>query len=204
MTNRTITFSKLLVHGLIALACALAFLAPARAASVVPLYLDEIIDTATVAFEGTCLGNRSERDPLTNLVVTYTTFSVREVLKGGVGTTYTIKQIGGSLPDDNIRYRVEGVPKFTAGEDYVVFLAGVSAAGFSSPIGLAQGRFRVEGAPAARKVANGRDFKDLTARMSSHVPQRALDRMVNTPGAAKDMDLDDFKALVRAHTGGRR
>lgn len=204
MKYRTIDFANLLLHGVVALACALTLHAPARAASVLPLYLDEIVDTATVAFEGTCTGNRTERDPATHLVVTYTTFSVREVLKGSVGTTYTIKQVGGSLPGDNVQYRAQGIPTFEAGEDYVVFLAGVSTAGFSSPIGLSQGKFRVAGKAGARTVANGRDFKDMTARMLDRVPQQARDRMQGTPGASIDMDIDDFKQAVRAHLASGR
>jgi hypothetical protein len=84
-----------------------------------------------------------ERDPQTNLVVTYTTFAVEDVLKGTVPATHTIKQIGGNLAAEGTTLRVEGIPTFVVGQNYVVFLAGVSSAGFSSPIGLGQGRFSV-------------------------------------------------------------
>ena len=113
---------------------------PVRSATVLPMYLDELIDRSAVAFEGTCTGNRTERDPATGLVVTYTTFEVRDGLKGAVGSTHEIKQIGGTLPDEGVQFSVKGIPSFEIGEDYVVFLAGVSSAGFSSPMGLSQGR----------------------------------------------------------------
>lgn len=204
MRNKTISFPNLMLHGVISLACALWIAAPARAASVVPLYLDEIADTAAVVFEGTCTGNRTERDPQTGYVVTFTTFAVHDAIKGGAGASYTIKQIGGSLPGEELQYRVQGVPAFTVGETYVVFLAGVSSLGFSSPIGLAQGRFRVAGAPAAQKVANGRDFKELTARIASRVPAHARALMQEAAGPALEMDLADFKQTVRGHLGGVR
>ncbi|MBK8571012.1 MAG: hypothetical protein IPN81_14430 [Nitrosomonadales bacterium] len=57
---------------------------PAHAMSVLPLYLDEIINDAAIAFQGKSLENHSERDPQTNLIVTYSTFEVQEVLKGKV------------------------------------------------------------------------------------------------------------------------
>jgi hypothetical protein len=197
------SFSKLLL----ALACAMsmvafACLAPVYAASVVPLYLEEMIDTSAVAFEGTVTETHSERDAGTGFAVTYTTFAVSDVLKGNVGTSYTIKQIGGTLPDDKLQFRVEGVPTFVVGQDYVVFLAGVSSAGFSSPIGLEQGRFRVNGETGVKRVANGRDFRDMTARITAKLPAHARAQLEGkASGSVKEMDLDDFKTTVRNHRG---
>jgi hypothetical protein len=190
-------FTRLLpVRFLAALCCALAF-SQAHATSVLPLYLDEVIDTASVAFEGKCIANRTEREAGTNLVVTYTTFEVRDVLKGAVGKTHEIKQIGGAAGEGNLDFRVKGVPSFTVGEDYVVFLAGVSSAGFSSPIGLGQGKFGIESKAGGRRVANGRDFQDMTARMT-------VDRVKRASGPVRDMDLDEFKQTVRNHLGRAR
>lgn len=166
---------------------------PAPAMSVLPLQLDEIIDTASVAFQGTCTANRTEREAQTNLVVTYTTFAVKDVLKGAVQTTHVIKQIGGKMPEGEMSYRVEGVPSFVVGEEYVVLLAGVSSAGFSSPIGLAQGKFTVDA--VGNRVSNGRDFREMTARMPT----------VLLPGGAapvRHLGLDEFKQLIRARVGG--
>ena len=184
------------------LACLLsvaAWACPVHALTSLPLYLDELIDRSAVAFEGTCVANRSERDPDTGFIVTYTTFEVHDALKGSPGKTHVIKQIGGSLPGDNIEYRVHGVPAFAEGEDYVVFLAGVSTAGFSSPMGLGQGRFTVRSTPQGREVSNGRDFKDLASRTVAQMPERARAHFLAAPGAMTAMDLDDFKETVRTH-----
>ncbi|MBL0037352.1 MAG: hypothetical protein IPP36_00125 [Nitrosomonadales bacterium] len=104
--------------------------------SVLPLYLDEIINDAAIAFQGKSLENHSERDPQTNLIVTYSTFEVQEVLKGKVGATHTIKQIGGQVQGET--NQTMGVPTFIVGESYILFLYGVSVSGFSSPVGLEQ------------------------------------------------------------------
>ena len=174
------------------------FLPAANASSVVPMYLDQLIDDSAVAFEGVWTGNRTERDPATGFIVTYTTFDVRDALKGAVGSRYVIKQVGGTLPGGP-QYRVEGVPSFTPGNDYVVFLAGVSSSGFSSPLGLEQGRFKVTVTPGGSRVGNGRDFKAMAGRMSSHLPPAERARLERAPGAVRDMDLESFKQSVRNH-----
>ena len=157
---------------IVAFALALCAALPARAASVLPLYLEDLAAQSTTVFQGQAIENRTVRDAATGLVVTYTTFEVTDVLKGTAGKTLEIKQIGGTLSGEAIQYKVLGVPTFTVGEEYFVFLAGVSSAGFSSPIGLSQGRFKVDTTSGAKRVSNGR---------------------------LKEVDLDEFKQVVRSH-----
>lgn len=168
----------------------LPFTAPVHAASVRPLELNEIIDTSTVAFQGTCIDKRTERDPANNMIVTYTTFAVTDVIKGTVKPTHTIKQIGGTLPNGEGSFRIDGVPTFAVGHDYVVFLAGVSSAGFSSPIGLMQGKFSIQQKAGGKTVSNGRDFRDMAVR-TPLVTSTSPDLPVSEIG------LDEFKQLAR-------
>jgi len=176
----------------------LALASPASATSVLPLQLDEIIDTATTVFEGACISNRTEREQATNLVVTYTAFAVKDVLKGSVqGATHVIKQIGGEMPAGEMSFHVQGVPSFAVGQDYVVFLAGVSSAGFSSPIGLGQGKFSVLQDAAGQQVTNGRDFREMTVRMPAVV-------LPGTAAPVPRLGLDNFKQIVRTRVGGAK
>ena len=138
---------------------------PAFATSVLPLDLGQVIDQSAVAFQGTVVDNRSGRDPQTGMLVTMTTFRVDDVLKGNVPGTYTVKQIGGEDSTTGMRFKAMGVPTFTVGQSYVVFMAGVSSAGFSSPIGLGQGRFQILDGEAGPEVENGRDFREMTANL---------------------------------------
>jgi len=161
-----------------------------RATTVVPLELDAIIDTATTAFEGKCIENRTELDPQTNFVVTYTTFEVKDALKGDVKSRHVIKQLGGTMPDGQSGYKVDGVPTFTVGQDYVVFLAGVSSIGFSSPIGLWQGKFSIQEGASGKTVSNGRDFREMKVRTPS-VDKAAVAEAVQRLG------LDEFKQVAR-------
>src|SRR5687768_2555553 len=92
---------------------------PAGAMSVRPATFDQLVDHAAVVFEGEATENRSAKDE-SGSIVTYTTFAVREVVKGSAGATHTIKQLGGTA--DGMTFKVEGVPRFEVGKTYVVFL----------------------------------------------------------------------------------
>lgn len=176
---------------------------PAQAASALPLYLDEIVANAAVAFQGTCTANRSELDPQTGFVVTYTTFTVTDVLKGAVGSSHTIKQLGGQT--ENITHKVEGGPAFAVGDNFVVFLYGVSSAGFSSPVGLSQGQFIVRQGPNGAELSNGRDFKEmLRPYPAQSLPQGARYKVQKTLGELNHLGLDDFKQIVRQQTSGAK
>lgn len=187
---------KIFIFSLFWLAIAL----PSHAMTVLPLYLDEIVADAQVAFQGTCTASRTERDPQTGLSVTYVTFDVHDVLKGSVGATHTIKQLGGRTGSEN--YRVEGVPSFSVGQEYVVFLYGVSSAGFSSPVGLSQGKFTVRTTPGGQEISNGRDFKEMLRGYSvQRLPQSTVGKLQQAPAELKSLGLEEFKQIVRQQTG---
>ena len=174
----------------------------AHATSVLPLSLDEIIDSAAVAFEGRCLETRTGRDPQTGMIVTFTTFQVDDLLKGSAGSTYTIKQVGGEDRTEGRVFRMQGVPTFKPGEAYVVFLYGISEKGFSSPVGLAQGRFEVVQEAQTAKVTNGRDFREMTSRMAAGDLPEVLKEKAG--GSVPKLELARFKQLVRDRVGAAR
>jgi hypothetical protein len=173
---------------LVIAACAMVLSAPVKALSVVPLELDQIIDRSTYAFEGTVLSMRSEIEAGSRLIVTYTTFSVTDNLKGTLPATYTVKQVGGANIEGGLR--MPGV-SYGVGQSYVVFLAGVSDAGFTSPIGLMQGKFSVQDDGTRKRVTNGQVLR---------VPKK-LDSAVAEGGeldARLNFELDEFKSRVKA------
>ena len=179
-------------------ATALALLSamPAQAASVRPLTLDNVIDGAAIAFQGRCLESRSEVDAATGLVVTLTTFEVEDRLKGEVGERHVIKQLGGQV--GNLVRRVDGIPTFKPGERYVVFLYGVSAAGFSSPVGLSQGRFEVRAGEGGLQVANGLDFRHMLWPIApAALPGAVREKLAGPKGRVENLELESFKRLVR-------
>ncbi len=179
----------------------------ASASMVLPLGLDRLHGNAKVVFLGECLSNSVEMDQQSGRVVTYTTFQVLETYKGNIGSSYTIKQIGGNLPGANLNVRMPGVPQFEVGKRYVVFLPPVSRLGFSSPVGLSQGMFTVKtDAAGAQVVSNGRDVGDLMENMAqSKIPRRVADKLRAMPDrtlpanskARAEMHLDDLRSVLR-------
>ena len=190
-------FKKIFIAALLAVAAAL----PAFATSVLPVDLGQMIDQAAVAFQGTVVDVRTGRDPQTGTLVTMTTFRIDDVLKGAVPGSYTIKQIGGEDASTGLKFRAVGVPTYKTGETYVLFMNGVSSQGFTSPVGLSQGRFEVTSGDAGLEVGNGRDFRELTQNHPDlQLPAQA--RASNNP--VRRIGLDDFKAMVRKHAGGKK
>jgi hypothetical protein len=192
-------FKRILVAAWLALFTAL----PALATSVLPLDLGQIIDQAAVAFQGTVTDVRSGRDPQTGVLVTMTTFRVDDVLKGEVAQSYTLKQIGGTDSTTGMSFRTMGMPTYKAGQTYVIFLHGVSSVGFTSPVGLGQGRFQVLDGETGPEVGNGRDFREMTENVAGvELPAQAKAKAAGQP--MRRMGLADFKAMVRQHAGARK
>jgi len=172
-----------------------------HAASVLPLGLERLLSDAEAVFNGRCISNQVERDVYTNMVVTYTTFEVIDVVKGQVSQTHTIKQIGGYLQDSNVHMRWPGIPKFSVGEEYVIFLPPKSNVGFSSPVGLEQGKFSVLSGDAGKEVTNGKDFQQLTKNVASKNLAVGVASRINKKNAdkllRKQVSLTDFMETLR-------
>ncbi len=177
----------------------------AAATSVLPVSLQRMAATAEIIFHGTAIDSEVRLDPASGRVATYTSFKVIEVIKGNPGATHTIKQIGGQLPGSNVRLIIHGVPQFTTGREYVIFLPKASSLGFSSPIGLSQGKFNIRKQNGETLVSNGRPLaallkttpqQDSPNRPSALVSNRtpALTTIDGQPASAH---LTDFMQAVR-------
>jgi len=104
------------------------------------LSLNEMIEQAADIFQGEVTNVKCDYDQLHNFV-TYTTFKVLSRSKGANDTELTIKQYGGSVNGrqiylDHIRY-------FKKGERLFLMLYPKSRKGYSNPVGLNQGVWKV-------------------------------------------------------------
>ena len=124
----------------------------AAATSVLPISLQRMTAVADIVFHGKAVSNETRLDPVSKNIATFTRFEVIEVVKGKPGRTHSIKQIGGRMPGSNSRLIIHGVPQFTTGEEYVVFLPKASSLGFSSPLGLSQGKFDIRNSGEQARV----------------------------------------------------
>ena len=179
--------------------CALLCSLSASATSVLPISLQRMASAADLIFYGKAVSNEVKIDDVSGRVATFTTFEIFELIKGTAGATHTIKQIGGQLPDSSRRQVIPGVPRFTIGKEYVVFLPKASKLGFSSPIGLSQGKFTVQSSEASSPAINGRPAAVLLNGSTAKKPHKTVRAPVfsSSPGQPASTDLSDFLQTVR-------
>ncbi len=122
----------------------LALAAPAAATVVERMSLERVVKESALIVHAQVLDVRSGRDA-DGLAATWITLAVTRTLKGPHRDRLVVKQFGVAEPlPDGVLVRVAGLPRWTPGEETVLFLRGESRRGFSSPVGLAQGVYRVE------------------------------------------------------------
>jgi hypothetical protein len=156
-----------------------------RGAMTVPQNLDELTDRAQDVVRGTVVSAHVERHPeLTNLHTVVVTLRVGETLKGAARETYSFRQYIWDVRD---RYDAAGYRK---GQELLLLMNAPSRYGLASPVGLEQGRFRVQRDRTGRAVAlNG----------AGNV--RLFDRLQGPPG--KPAALTPRQAgLITKHRGG--
>lgn len=164
------------------------------ATKLLPINLEQLSTRASLIFYATVISNTAQKDIESGHIVTFTEFEIIELIKGSAASTHTIKQIGGQLKESNIKFQIDGVPKYKIGNQYVVFLPQKSTLGFSSPLGLHQGSFSVENTEGENIISNGRSISALqtTSKQSS----LSLSALSNKPAHAS---LTDFINTIHAH-----
>lgn len=129
---------RLFVYIAATLTMLLLFSATAAASTVIKLDLPQLVahSDAIVVAQVQDTESKLESD---GRVYTTITFSTRDIVKGEVGATFSIRQIGGV--DGDIATRVPGMPDFRDHEKVFLFLTNFE----ENPVitGLSQGKFRV-------------------------------------------------------------
>lgn len=167
----------------------------ASATTILPITLEQLSTRASLIFYGKVISNQVKKDAQSGRIATFTEFEVIDLIKGKTGHTHIIKQIGGIDKESNIQLLVHGVPEFHNGEEYVVFLPEKSVLGFSSPLGLHQGRFSVSTVNNEHMVSNGRNMSQQSEMLLRNV-QVPLAVQADKPSYSR---LDDFINTVRAY-----
>jgi hypothetical protein len=139
-----------------------------------------------------------------NLDTVVVTLQVIEPLKGAPGATLTFRQYVFDITDSDrkLDYRI--------GEEVVVMLRRPSQIGLTSPVGLEQGRFRVErDAANNRVVRNGSDNAGLFVTVDQTSPglrprlAPQLQQMM-TEHRSGPITYDQLKALVQNEVAARQ
>jgi hypothetical protein len=194
---------RIVKHFLLAVVACLAT-APAaaqRGAITVPRNLDELTDRAQDIIRGTVTDARVEKHPeLDNLHTIVITLRVRETLKGQTRESYTFRQYIWDLRD---RSDVAGYRK---GQELLLLMNGSSRYGLTSPVGLEQGRFRIQRDRSGREVAtNGTGNLRLFERLENgpgkpaSLTERQSSLIAKHRGGP--VALDELEAMIRAYAG---
>ena len=181
----------------------LIWLLPAAATSVLPISLQRMTAAADLIFHGRAIAEEVKRDPASGRVVTLTTFAVIEIVKGETGEMHTIKQVGGHLPGSKVRQVIHGVPRFSTGQEYVVFLPRASSLGFSSPIGLSQGKFDVDRIDGQAVIRGRRAAAAVSQQPAQQPSPETPAAFISEQGerTAETVKLADFLQSVGAMIG---
>jgi hypothetical protein len=160
--------------------------------------LDELTSEATQIVRGTVVSAHVEPHPTyTNLMTVVVKFRVDKTIKGAAGKQLEFRQFVWDVRDfkDDAIYR--------RGDSMVLLLGTVAPNGLRSPVGLGQGRFRIQKDAAGQQIALNESgnvglFRTTSAqtiasqmRLSAHAMQMAKE---NRGGP---MRLDDLETVIQ-------
>ncbi len=188
----TMTRSKVRT-AVFALAATFALARPGNSTTVRQLAIGEMVQAAYRIVVGQVTKVESAEDEH-GAPVTYVTFSVSDTLKGKPADKLTIKQLGwNDVPEGGGRIlRIPGLPRYREGEESVLFLHQPSRGGFSSPIGLEQGKLPVVEIRGQRMVRVRSEDKGRTGwRQWGPAATKGQ-------GKTESMELGDFVGMLRA------
>jgi len=177
-------------------AAACLLLAPlAQAAVVQEMNLAAMAAAAQTIFAGVCIDRQTLYDQQQQREVLAFTFRVEQVFKGAAQERLVVKA-SKALVD------LKQVPTYRVGQEVILFLSGESRLGFSSPVGLGQGRFHVlRGTGDQRMVVNDRNNRNLFKAMSLPASLRGTLRPGQSAADPGALRYEQFIEAVRALSG---
>lgn len=186
---------RLYTYGLISIAAGLLLGTSLQAAVVKEMNLAAMATAAQTIFSGVCIDRQTLYDPQQQREVVAFTFRVEQMLKGAPRDRLTVKA-SKTLVD------LKQVPTYCIGEEVVLFFSGESRLGFSSPVGLGQGRFQVLRGPGGQRViVNGRNNRNLFKAMDMPASLRGTLQSGQAALAPGPLQYEQFMGLVRELVG---
>jgi hypothetical protein len=188
-----------IVSGLFASTVVLAAAAPARAASVLPLNLEELAGHGDRVFVGRVIAVVRASDSQHGFPVRYTTFDVLRKIKGPLADRLTIKQVASGIAGQ--RSIVPGAGRFRRGDEMLVFLYPDSSLGFTSPVGLFQGQLPIVTDPAGKKLVvgeftPGRLLNGLRGDWVAHAVLSKASRPRGIPASCRAIEYGDLMTVL--------
>ncbi|MBI4446376.1 MAG: hypothetical protein HY645_10755 [Acidobacteria bacterium] len=134
----------------------------ASAATVRTVNLFEMVALAERVFWGRCVAVENQLEEGTSFPIVRYTFEVLDGIKGvHTGETIVFKQASSGLGG------IAGLPQYQKGKEVLLFLYSESDSGLTSPVGMAQGAFRVTKTPDQQvSFINGVQNENLAVNLS--------------------------------------
>lgn len=184
---------------------ALAFSAVAQhGAMTMPRNLAQMTDQAAVILDGYVVSAFAEPLPnYPNLMTVVVNVAVQDTLKGTPGRTYTFRQYVWDAGDahDRLGYR--------KGQHVLLMMNAANEHGLSSPVGLQQGRFRIEAGPNGQEMAvNGNGNVGLfdgvaNNAASKHVQFSKRGQQIVAAPPSGPVPAADLKDMIRGLAGAQ-
>jgi hypothetical protein len=184
------------LHHLLAAAALLFAALGARAMSVIPPTMDELVTAADTVVRGVVTDVRTEEfdSPQGRGIRTLVTLQVERALKGTPGKSVTLSLLGGKVGRRTLR--VLGMPEFHIGDREIVFYAG-NGSTICPLIAGGHGRYHVR-----TDAATGRDFvaRDNGVPLEStdeiSVPLDGAALLARLKSPARALAPKDFEARI--------
>ncbi len=171
----------------------------------VPMDLARMVDESENIVLGRVTSVKSEKHPdFQNLDTVVVTLDVQDALKGAPGSTYSFRQfvIDVRDRDSKLGYRV--------GEEVVLMIRQPSQYKLTSPVGLEQGRFRVErDGQGNRLLRNGLNNAGLFDGVAKSVPNlksyvSSAVQQLTVQHQSGPISYEDFKSFVQGVLAARQ
>jgi hypothetical protein len=151
--------------------------------------LQELSERAEQVFVGTCVATGTEL--IEGRIYTRVEFEVQDMVKGRHEERVIVHFLGGE--HEGTRLQLAGMPTFVDGEDVVLFLTEKDALDHPWPVGLAQGKFRVEYSGAAKKATVSRNLAGARYYPAAAAAKSAVAAPLN------GLPLEEFLGRVRGY-----
>lgn len=151
--------------------------------------LEEMVSAAGMIVHGTVIFVTTETDPQTNILSSFVTIDVTDNLYGQPEGVVTLKMVAAQTQSGARKF--SEMPIFTPGEEIVGFFHRPSELGFTSPVGMGQGKFSVVFDPETKQkiVWNGLNNARLFSGMkhASTLAKKEWTKNSNEPIAVSDL-----------------
>ncbi len=156
--------------------------------------LERMVSNAGIIVHGTVATVETKIDQESNILSTFVTINVKENFYGASQSSITIKMLGGSSKTRTVKFAE--MPKFAVGEEFVGLFYAPSELGFSSPVGMGQGKFSVVNDENTNTVVAKNSFNNK--ELFTKLQQRSALAKTNVNQSPESLPLADLSQSIRS------